>query len=93
MRLYDALVGGSPHYAAWLDKHDLQPGADWETDIDDALAACAGLLYVLTSDSVNPKSVCRSEYSRALSYKKSVIPLLHSQRNAARRRRRSEYRK
>lgn len=73
--LHDALVGGQPKYEAWLDKHQLKPGGDWDTQIDHAIRDCAGLLFVMTPDSVMDNSVCKLEVSRALSYKKSIIPI------------------
>jgi tetratricopeptide (TPR) repeat protein len=74
-RLADALVAGPPTYPVWLDVRDLQPGGDWDTQIRDALQACAGVLFVMTTDSVQDHSVTKTEWVWALKYKKPVIPL------------------
>jgi tetratricopeptide (TPR) repeat protein len=74
-RLADQLVAGPPPYPVWLDVRDLQPGADWDTQIKDALQACGGVLFVMTADSVQDHSVAKSEWAWALTYKKPVIPL------------------
>lgn len=75
LRLYDALEGGTPSHPAWLDKRDLKPGIDWDLQIRDALRDCTTVLFVMTPDSVADNSVCRQEWSLALSYKKIVVPL------------------
>jgi hypothetical protein len=74
-RLADELVAGPPSYGVWLDVRDIRPGADWDTQIRDALQACRGVLFVMTSDSVQDHSACRAEWVWALKYKKPVIPL------------------
>ncbi|MBI3801520.1 MAG: tetratricopeptide repeat protein [Deltaproteobacteria bacterium] len=76
VRLCDALVAGHPSYAAWLDKRELRPGADWDEQIAEAIRTCAGLLFVMTLDSVEPQSGCKPEWTRALKYKKPIVPLL-----------------
>jgi hypothetical protein len=69
VRLADALG------AAWLDKRRLKPGLDWDEQIDEAIKTCDSLLFVMTRDSVTGNSVCKNEWTRALKYRKSVIPL------------------
>lgn len=76
LKLYQAVRAFSPPPLVWLDRNDLRPGQDWDEQIVEALRACAGLLFVMTSDSVSGQSVCKKEWSRALSYKKPVVPLL-----------------
>jgi tetratricopeptide (TPR) repeat protein len=73
--LADQLVAGPPSYPVWLDVRDLQPGVDWDAQIRDALRDCGGLLFVVTADSVQDYSGTKPEWSRALKYKKPVIPL------------------
>ncbi|MBZ0315031.1 MAG: tetratricopeptide repeat protein [Anaerolineae bacterium] len=74
--LHDTLEAGPPHVPAWLDKRDIDPGRDWDTQIDEGIATCSALLFVMTPDSVEDQSVCKLEWSRAFRYKKAVVPLL-----------------
>ncbi len=76
LRLHDTLEAGAPPFAVWLDKIDLKPGRDWDEQIVEAIRVCDSLLFVMTRDSVNPQSTCKFEWTRALKYKKPVIPLL-----------------
>ena len=75
-RLYDALQAGPPSHAVWLDQRDLSPATDWDEQIVEALRTCNSLLFVMTRDSVEPQSGCKLEWTRALKYKKPVVPLL-----------------
>lgn len=75
LQLADALRSGSPSIETWLDKQRLRPGIDWDDQIVEAIRDCKGLLYVMTQDSVRSDSVCKDEWSRALKYKKPIIPL------------------
>jgi tetratricopeptide (TPR) repeat protein len=59
----------------WFDKDDLKPSMDWDIQIDHALKTCKMVLFVMTADSIHEKSVCRQEWSRALSFKKPIVPL------------------
>jgi hypothetical protein len=76
LRLADVLEAGPPSYKVWIDKRDLRPGRDWDEQIEEALRTCHWLLFVMTKDSVRADSVCKQEWSRALGYRKPVIPLL-----------------
>jgi hypothetical protein len=79
LRLRDELEAGPPPIAVWLDKRDIRPGPDWDKQVDEALKTCRSLLFVMTRDSVEDESVCKREWTRALSYKKPIIPLkLHA---------------
>lgn len=60
----------------WMDKHGLRPGCDWDDQLVEAVRSCRVLLFVMTPDSVETKSMCKGEWTRALRYKKPVIPLL-----------------
>jgi TIR domain len=73
--LADHLVAGPPSYPVWLDRRDVRPGDDWDEQIVEAIRSCRGLLFVMTADSVRSGSVSKDEWSRALKYKKPVIPL------------------
>ncbi len=76
LRLHDALEAGASSFSVWLDKTDLKPGQDWDEQIADAIRVCDSLLFVMTRDSINPQSTCKLEWTRALKFKKPVIPLL-----------------
>jgi hypothetical protein len=76
IKLADQLTAGPPSIAVWLDKRKIQPGLTWETEIANALRDCAGVLYLMSEDSVSENSECQQEWKRALTYKKPIIPLL-----------------
>jgi len=82
-RLHDKLEGGPPSIPAWLDKRDIKPGENWEQKIDEAIRDCHTLLFVMTPDSVDYRSVCYAEWSRALRFKRIVVPLLLDRRAVA----------
>jgi tetratricopeptide (TPR) repeat protein len=78
-RLRDELEAGPPSFPVWLDKRDMQPGQDWDKELVEALRACPSLLFVMTLDSVEDRSVCKNEWTRALKYKKPIVPIkLHA---------------
>jgi len=76
LRLADALAAGPPAFSVWVDKRKLRPAEDWDEQIVEAIKTCKGMIFVMTQDSVQPLSVCKAEWVRALRYKKLVIPLL-----------------
>jgi tetratricopeptide (TPR) repeat protein len=74
--LYDSLLAGPPSIPVWLDKLEIKPGQDWDEQIVEAIRTCDSLIFLMTSDSVEPKSVCKLEWTRALKYKKAIVPIL-----------------
>lgn len=79
LNLADALLSGPPTIPAWLDRREIPPGEEWDVQIVEAIRNCESLLFVMTIDSVEDQSVCKQEWTRALSYKKPIIPLkLHA---------------
>jgi hypothetical protein len=74
--LREALLGLTPRLGVWLDKIELRPGEDWDDQIVEAIRRAASVIFLMTRDSVARLSVCKEEWSRALKYKKPVIPLL-----------------
>jgi tetratricopeptide (TPR) repeat protein len=76
LRLHDALEAGPPPIPMWLDRRDLKPGQDWDAQIVEAIRVCDSLLFVLSRDSVEDQSVCKAEWTRALKYKKPIVPIL-----------------
>ncbi len=76
LKLCDELTAGPPVIPAWLDKRELKPGSDWDEQIVEAIKTCAGMVFVMSRDSVESNSVTKNEWSRALKYKKPLIPLL-----------------
>ncbi len=75
-KLYNSLVGGQPSFPAWRDKDKIKPGRDWDVQILEAIKICKSMVFVMTKDSVMDESVCKNEWTKALSYKKPVIPVL-----------------
>jgi len=76
LRLCDELAQGPPPNPVWLDKRELVAGGDWDDQIVEAIRDCASVIFVMTRDSVTSKSVCKKEWTRALKYKKPIIPIL-----------------
>ncbi len=76
LRLADTLAAGPPPIPIWLDKRKLQAGQDWDEQLVEAIRICDSLLFVITPDSVKANSVCKQEWTRALKYKKPIVPLL-----------------
>jgi len=79
-RIAAELESGAPAFPVWFDKlekrrHRLRPGEQWPEEIDQGLQSCAGVLFLMTPDSVDPLSVCAPEVLRARRYKKPIIPL------------------
>ena len=65
-RLSKALRDRRAPVDLWIDSERLQPGFDWQVDLQQALRECRTLLYVMTTDSVGQHSVCLNEVSQAL---------------------------
>ncbi|MCP4690573.1 MAG: toll/interleukin-1 receptor domain-containing protein, partial [Desulfobacterales bacterium] len=76
LKLYDALLAGPPEIPVWMDKRDIEAARNWDEEIVEAIRSCGSLLFVITRDSVSRQSTCKQEWSRAMKYKKPVIPLL-----------------
>lgn len=76
LKLADQLAAGPPSIPVWLDRRNIQPGIDWDEQVVEALRGCAGVLYMMTKDSVSPNSECKREWTRGLKYNKPIIPLL-----------------
>src|SRR5205823_969519 len=76
LRLCDELTAGPPRFEVWVDKRRLHAGFDWDSQLVEALRKSETLLFVMSPDSVDELSPCKDEWTRALSYKKPVVPLL-----------------
>lgn len=76
LELCDNLKAGPPSIDAWLDKRKLRAGMDWDVQVVEAIRTCSGLVFVMSRDSVEDESDCKNEWTRALRYKKPVIPIL-----------------
>lgn len=67
LKLADALIVGPPAFSVWLDKRRLEPGQNWDVQLREAIRSCTSLIFVMSRDSVEDLSVCKEEWSRALS--------------------------
>lgn len=76
LSLCDALEAGTPAIHPWLDQRSLRPGDDWDTQLVEAIRMCRSLLFLMTRDSVEDLSTCKREWTRALKYKKPLVPIL-----------------
>jgi nucleoside phosphorylase/tetratricopeptide (TPR) repeat protein len=76
LQLAGALEAGQPAFRAWVDKRELKPGLDWDEQLAEAIRGCDSLIFVMTRDGVDPHCTCKQEWTRALKYKKPIIPLL-----------------
>ncbi|MCP4345538.1 MAG: tetratricopeptide repeat protein [Desulfobacterales bacterium] len=78
LELYEGLALAD--IPVWMDRKDIQDaGPSWEDQVLRAIETCAGLLFIGTSESVCTDADCRAEWTRALKYKKPVIPVwLHA---------------
>ena len=75
-KLYNSLITNSISHKIWLDKTELKAGFDWDEQISNAIKMCNTFIFVISKDSTLNESVCKSEYSLALKYKKPIVPLL-----------------
>ena len=76
IKLYDELLTGPRSIRAWLDVCELKAGIDdWDEQVVEAIRACESLIFVVTPDSVESYSICKDEWTRALRYKKPIIPI------------------
>jgi tetratricopeptide (TPR) repeat protein len=76
LRLHEELTAGPPPFEVWLDKHRLRPGFDWDSQLVEALRLSETLLFLMSPDSVEDGSPCKEEWTRALVYRKPVVPIL-----------------
>jgi hypothetical protein len=74
VRLSEALRHGSPPEEVFIDD-DLELGAQWDWELEHAIANSEALLYVMTRDSVGTRSACLLEVARARELKKPIVPL------------------
>jgi tetratricopeptide (TPR) repeat protein len=75
VKLCDELASGPPALPVWMDKRRLVAGEDWDEQLVEAIRTCESVIFVMTRDSVASNSVCKQEWTRALSYKKPIIPV------------------
>jgi hypothetical protein len=74
LALADSAFAGPRTYPSGLTVANLQPSIDWDEQIASALRECAGVLYLMTGDSVSPNSECRENGPGA----RHNNPLFHS---------------
>ena len=59
----------------WVDRWNIEPGADWDRAIDKGLQGCANFLIILSQDAVTSNEV-RAELRTALDHRIPVFPVL-----------------
>jgi uncharacterized protein YecT (DUF1311 family) len=60
----------------WFDQHDIQPGDQWDSAVENALVNSPTLLIVLSPNSTSSQNVM-DELAQALKLKKRIVPILH----------------
>ena len=73
-QLYKTLTEAG--FTVWMDRKNIPPGYDWEEALSEAIEHCAAFIYVMSSKSVQGKSICRDEVNAAFELDKPLIPLL-----------------
>jgi TPR repeat protein len=74
LRLAADLKAGGAN--VWLDQIDIEPGLEWDSAIEEAVAKAPQMLLILSRTSVKSRNV-RNEISYALEEKKTIIPVLY----------------
>ena len=62
-------------YPVWLDTAEIEGGASWSSEIEDAIESC-DVALILMSQGAYESEICRAEQLRALRKGKYVIPVL-----------------
>lgn len=62
-------------FRPWVDIYQIKPGEIWDKSIDRAIQECSLFMFVMTPASV-ASEVCHDEWSRALEFKKPIVPLM-----------------
>lgn len=72
-RLYDDL--SRPGIEPWLDRERLEPGVEWNQDIEDRIRDCSHFMAVVTPHSLRDDRFVRREWDQALAQGKYVMPV------------------
>ena len=75
-KLYEALLNRKPSIQAWIDEYSGSLDQQRDEQVREAIRTCLSLLFVVTQESVEPSSPCQLEWSKALQYKKPIIPVI-----------------
>ncbi len=70
----------SSGFDIWLDRHDIQPPANWDEAIEKALRGCAAVIALITPKSL-ASQVCRNEWQVASNASKPILPILITPEN------------
>jgi hypothetical protein len=62
----------------WIDQWNIEPGADWDREIDKAIDDCGKLLIILSPNSTESMEV-RAELRTALDGNKEIVPVLYKE--------------
>ncbi|MGJ3238101.1 MAG: NB-ARC domain-containing protein, partial [Anaerolineae bacterium] len=73
LRLQSSLIDNGNE--VWLDTSEIEGGASWSKEIEDAIENCEIALVLLSDGSYN-SDICRAEQLRCIRKKKRIIPIL-----------------
>jgi hypothetical protein len=60
----------------WFDQHDILPGDQWDSAVENALMTSPSLLIILSPNSTSSQNVM-DELAQALKLNKRIVPVLH----------------
>lgn len=75
-QLVASLEGGG--YDVWVDLQDIRPSEEWLAAIHSAIESADVVVFVLSTYSLDPSSVCARELEHAIRHNKRLVPVVCS---------------